>query len=257
MTGPASHSFARAVSWFWRFRSLARAERVFRTAEPPLLLRRRLFGHDLYLDVGRGPVQQMLYLESEGFIEPSPENLAELRMNIEENAFANVRLFEVALGRHQGPTGLRDGVNSGVVAPGEGAYQVEMRTLDDLLDERVDFIKIDVDGYEGHVLEGAQQVLRRDRPILFLEFHPHLVGRHDHSLSSVLELLAPHYGDGAERYEYYEAVAPEHAGLWHKIATRYLNRDSATRITDLRSLFDACGRHARTRTFWIVCGRDT
>lgn len=36
---------------------------------------------------------------------------------------------------------------------------------------RPDIIKIDVDGYEGRVLEGATETLKRDRPFLLLELH--------------------------------------------------------------------------------------
>lgn len=38
--------------------------------------------------------------------------------------------------------------------------------------ERVDLIKIDVEGSEYHVLEGARETLQRDRPALIVEFNP-------------------------------------------------------------------------------------
>ncbi|WP_306320744.1 MULTISPECIES: FkbM family methyltransferase [unclassified Streptomyces] len=42
-------------------------------------------------------------------------------------------------------------------------------TLDELALHDVDFIKIDVDGAELHVLRGARTLLTRDRPALFIE----------------------------------------------------------------------------------------
>jgi FkbM family methyltransferase len=51
-------------------------------------------------------------------------------------------------------------------------YQVPVTTLDGALrpDERpVDFIKVDVEGSEMAVLNGAHHILRRDRPLIVLE----------------------------------------------------------------------------------------
>lgn len=41
----------------------------------------------------------------------------------------------------------------------------------DSLDEKVDFIKIDVEGMEDKVLMGAERTIRTHRPILFIEIH--------------------------------------------------------------------------------------
>ena len=47
---------------------------------------------------------------------------------------------------------------------------VPLRKLDTLLGEdHVDFMKIDVDGYEARLLRGAEKILRRDHPVLLLE----------------------------------------------------------------------------------------
>jgi FkbM family methyltransferase len=47
--------------------------------------------------------------------------------------------------------------------------------LDDLGVRHVDLIKLDVDGYESDVLEGAAAVLTRDRPTLIVELAPSLL----------------------------------------------------------------------------------
>lgn len=51
-------------------------------------------------------------------------------------------------------------------------------TLDHLLRdaEHVDLIKIDVEGGERRVLDGATQVLAQHRPVLFIEMHDFMVG---------------------------------------------------------------------------------
>jgi FkbM family methyltransferase len=46
---------------------------------------------------------------------------------------------------------------------------VSIIRLDDLHDERIGFIKIDVEGHERKVLAGAQSILQRDKPNLLVE----------------------------------------------------------------------------------------
>ena len=43
--------------------------------------------------------------------------------------------------------------------------------------DKLDFIKIDVEGFEQSVLEGAQEVVRKDSPVLLIEIAEHLRGR--------------------------------------------------------------------------------
>lgn len=46
---------------------------------------------------------------------------------------------------------------------------IEMRTLDSFAFEEVDFIKIDVEGFELQVVKGAKETLLRNRPYMILE----------------------------------------------------------------------------------------
>jgi FkbM family methyltransferase len=46
---------------------------------------------------------------------------------------------------------------------------VPMRTIDSFEIQDVDFIKIDVEGYEGPVVEGARETILRCRPIIVME----------------------------------------------------------------------------------------
>ena len=50
-----------------------------------------------------------------------------------------------------------------------GTVRVKTRRLDDCGLENIGFIKIDVEGFEREVLEGAQDLIRRDRPNLLVE----------------------------------------------------------------------------------------
>jgi FkbM family methyltransferase len=54
----------------------------------------------------------------------------------------------------------------------KGELEVEVVVLDDyFVDERVDFIKVDVEGAEEMVLKGAQKLLRRWAPTLVVSIH--------------------------------------------------------------------------------------
>ena len=68
---------------------------------------------------------------------------------------------------------------------------VEVTTADHAVDEteRVDLVKIDVEGFEPEVLQGMSRILSRDRPIIVLECNP------DGPSTALEEALRPHgYG---------------------------------------------------------------
>ena len=178
-------------------------------------------------------------------IEPSRVNLAELKLNIERNGLRNVQLHEVALGNKSGEAWLAESINSYVVPNGEGSYRVPVQTLDELVIGRVDFLKIDVDGYEGAVLDGARRVLERDRPIVFLEFHPLLVTPYGHSFASVHTLLSTFYTS----IEYYDIPYPMPA--IQRIGARYFGVNGYRRLPGPPAAPMHEGR--AEGTFWIVC----
>lgn len=104
--------------------------------------------------------------------EPNPD-LAECFARNVPNT--NVRWHQCALGPHSGFTSLRrfDGntghtMNNGVNDNGGGG-EIPMATLDSFELERVDFIKIDVEGYEPGVLAGAIETIMRCRPVMVVE----------------------------------------------------------------------------------------
>lgn len=108
--------------------------------------------------------------------EANPETLQKCQANIWLNAMPQVRVEGVGLGAKIGELGFGRAAsgNSGAdrFMPG-GAITVPIITLDSYVDEqaleRVDLIKIDVEGFEMNVLHGANATLARFRPVLFLE----------------------------------------------------------------------------------------
>lgn len=175
--------------------------------------------------------------------EPDPDNLRELETNISQNAFNNVRIVNSAVGKKDGFVSFSCGLNGHVSS--QGKLTVPITKLDSFLDQTVDLLKIDVEGYEGDVLEGSEETIRKWHPAIFLELHPLLETNHSHE--DIVRLLKKHY----DSIQFYELA--EETNLWQKIQCRYFNVGAVRRIvlpTNAISDFMA-GR--RKRTLWIVC----
>ncbi len=104
--------------------------------------------------------------------EPLREIFKILEKNISLNGFDQVMPINAVLGSEPGRANL-DGfrpANIGATsfqASARGDY--EITTLDALNLDKVDFIKMDVEGAQLAVLEGARQTLARCRPMLWME----------------------------------------------------------------------------------------
>lgn len=114
-------------------------------------------------------------------VEPGPETFRLLAHNIAINGFSErCQCAQVAISDCSGDAEFivaSDDAFSGLVSNGRvpelRRERVRTQRLGELLDElgvaRVDFLKIDVEGAESSVVEGASDVLRRDRPDVFME----------------------------------------------------------------------------------------
>jgi FkbM family methyltransferase len=108
--------------------------------------------------------------------EPLPGNLRFLRRHLALNACANVMVLEVCVGERSGTARFDDSHGTGVghLSSG-GALDVQVRALDELIAAGElpvpDLIKMDVEGAEVRVLQGAEQVLRASRPTLIVSTH--------------------------------------------------------------------------------------
>jgi FkbM family methyltransferase len=115
--------------------------------------------------------------------EPMPENFELLRGNVRINSLDNVRCEQVALsdadgsidlfvpGEHPGGSSSSTRVYE---SPGwRRAGRARRARLDDFQPERVDLIKIDVEGHEMDVLEGGRQTIACHHPVIVCEVMEH------------------------------------------------------------------------------------
>jgi len=112
-------------------------------------------------------------------IEPVAQNLARQKRNVELNRCQHlVSYHQVALGSAAGELRISfdeaSGDNNAIVGE-HGDLRIPVTTLDRLVAESgcgpVGLIKMDVEGYEPKVVEGARETIRRHRPVVFAEFN--------------------------------------------------------------------------------------
>jgi FkbM family methyltransferase len=112
-------------------------------------------------------------------IEPAPENLAALRKNLAaEIAAGKVTIYAKGVwNKDDTLTMYIDAVNSAADSfvrreAGSGTIQLPLTTVDHLVDElhldRVDFIKMDIEGAERQAVAGAAGTIRRFHPRMAL-----------------------------------------------------------------------------------------
>lgn len=107
--------------------------------------------------------------------EPMPEHADCWRANMQGQD--NAKIFQNALGPQRGAAWLETRTpgssgDTGVVPKNPNATRVNMITLDSLDFQLVDFIKIDCEGYELFVLQGAVETLKRCKPVVIVEQKP-------------------------------------------------------------------------------------
>jgi FkbM family methyltransferase len=113
--------------------------------------------------------------------EPSPLAYTKLLEVVEKNQLRNVRCFNVGCGSAPKEETLLVPASSGNatirrsgVLQGEACREISIQidTLDHVilpLVRKVDFLKIDTEGFEDQVLAGAVKLVGRDRPVVYLE----------------------------------------------------------------------------------------
>ena len=107
-------------------------------------------------------------------LEPLPGAGAALRSSVLRNGLDNVDLSRLGIGiaDHAGHARLvsseRGGLGATSLVP-DPSGDIAIDRLDAVITEPVDLLKIDVEGMEMSVLAGAERVIERSRPLIFIE----------------------------------------------------------------------------------------
>ena len=124
-------------------------------------------------------------------IEPSPINFECLKKNITSLKIENVQAYNIAAGEKDGTINflIYEGAGNSCMVIPEGQesrwpgklIEVHVRKMDSFLLElginKIDFLRMDVEGYENNVLEGLTQILKYSKPIIHIEVHVNIIGR--------------------------------------------------------------------------------
>ncbi|HSZ36329.1 MAG TPA: FkbM family methyltransferase [Acidimicrobiales bacterium] len=116
-------------------------------------------------------------------LEPNSENCRLLLSSLRLNDISNVELFPVAASKAPGWAyyATHVGSNGGLVDDGDLLSRfgtvVPTFPLDHLVDGKVDLLKMDVEGAEGLVVQGASRIIEKDRPIVTTELKEEMLQR--------------------------------------------------------------------------------
>lgn len=132
-------------------------------------------------------------------MEPSPYNFDLLTENLKLNGLKNYDLYQLAAGAEAGRAKFllsgRSNLSTFIEREdltGE-EIDVDVVTLDEFFkDKKVDFIRMDVEGYEGEILKGAENILNSDKKpkYFFIEVHSELLHKKNSSARDIVEFLA-------------------------------------------------------------------
>lgn len=150
-------------------------------------------------------------------IEPSPQNYEYLVKNLAKQKFSNSETHNFALSDIDGNVRflIKEKSNLSQVIdndrkqfPGENIIDVPSKKLDSFLLEksltRIDFLRMDVEGYELKIYKGMKETIRKYKPILLMELHKSVIGVED-----VKKFLTEIKNDGYKLQHYIDRAIDE------------------------------------------------
>ena len=120
--------------------------------------------------------------------EPTPDTFATLQKNIQ--GYKNIKAFNKALGEVVGMAKLAIASSHGGNHIAEEGIPIEVATIDSL-DMKVDFIKMDTEGYEANILKGARETIKKYKPVIAMSAYHNPNDKED--LPRLLKEISPDY----------------------------------------------------------------
>lgn len=176
-------------------RGIAQELRLFGVHEPlaTALMASLVRPGDCVLDIGANIGYYTLLLSrlvgSSGAVlavEPHPDNFRLLCQNLRLNRVDNVWVAQLALADTEGNAHLEVSAASNWHSlmqdksrPGAKVISVPTSTVDrlrELWGRPIHLLRMDTEGYEAHILQGAKRTIAEDRPAMVVEVHPAFLG---------------------------------------------------------------------------------
>jgi FkbM family methyltransferase len=130
--------------------------------------------------------------------EPQPFLCDLIHRNVAHNQLENIDVRNVGCGMARGEVPFHSGTNGSVAlglnapsSPASNIIKVPLTTLDEDLAQiqKIALLKIDCEGFEFNILQGARKLIERHKPHLFIEIHPAELEKFGHSARMVVDFL--------------------------------------------------------------------
>lgn len=175
-------------------------------------LKRIIKPNDTVMDIGANIGIYTVYLSkivgTNGHVyslEPYGPTYNILKRMVEKLNLKNCKVINAAVGDSQSNVSLdlpltKSGrVNDTYVHIKEDRNgQIQMTTVDEIVDKNsiagLNFIKIDVEGYEFFVLKGAEMTIRVHKPVILIEIQDEWTKRYGKKKKEIFHLLQESYG---------------------------------------------------------------
>ena len=164
-----------------------------------LFVERNLTQHRRFLDIGANVGIYSFHFASTFAQIDAFEPISEITYRLRDMRRESIRTHSVALSNNSGDLSFYIPIIDGRTVPGLASLEirdkpneerlVKVKRLDDYLFEDVDLIKIDVEGHESSVIEGAIETIRKTFPILIVEIEQrHISKPIDEVFNLILEI---------------------------------------------------------------------
>lgn len=133
---------------------------------------------DIGAHVGTWSRLMALHFETVLAFEPVAEHCELWHLNVTAD---NATLIQTAVGDRRGTVIMKSqsGHSGHTVIDLEGGGDIPISRLDDLIaDQPIDFIKIDVEGFELYAVRGGERVIRSNKPVMIIEQKPNGLAEH-------------------------------------------------------------------------------
>ncbi|MEA3162775.1 MAG: hypothetical protein QOE88_593 [Verrucomicrobiota bacterium] len=194
-------------------------------------------------------------------IEPVSRTFQYLKQNVTKAGVPNLKVFNFALGSEEGSVLMQGhpsnfacsfiADNYTIPAKDHFSQRVPVKRLDDIFPDlsldRLNLLKIDVEGFELEVLAGAKDILKTYRPIVFLEMNHWCLNIYRRmSIPEFRERLTEIFPciyaiEGLDYLDYVDQRNVHHINYHHVLKFKYMNlvagfdrQDILSRLSRLR-----------------------